>query len=190
MFERRRSPLIGSTRWDAPDADGLALELTARPHPRLVARRSTGRLKPGGVAQPMILDAQTVQQLEGVVLAPTEAYYTAVRALTQGTIAGSDMLVLARIAQRLSLAMTIQLARELDDWCPWVPLLVLVTRARAHLADDEDLRAAEANLRRVARSLLDAQGFRRVDVQDVLAHPPQLQSAIQAMVFGAATTTS
>lgn len=116
-------------------------------------------------------------------LAPTTAYFTATRALTRGTIEPDELIVMARIIQRMTLASLIQLVRETHDWCAWVPLLVLVMRARRR-DRSEDLRAAEHNLRLLGRRLLDAQGFVRVRVDDVLAHPPQLQVAMQEMVLG------
>lgn len=127
----------------------------------------------------MKLDEQTQRALRHA-LAPTSAYYVATRALTHGAVATDEAVVLARIALRMSFAMLVQLVRETHDWCAWVPLLVLVMRARRRLALDE-FRAAEHNLRLLARLLLDAQGFRRVRVDDVLAHPTRFQSAVREM---------
>lgn len=129
----------------------------------------------------MKLDDETQRALHRT-LAPTTAYFTATRALTRGQIEPDELLVMARIIQRMTLASLVQLVRETHDWCAWVPLLVLVMRARRR-DRSEDLRAAEHNLRLLGRRLLDAQGFARVRVDDVLAHPPQLQVAMQEMVL-------
>lgn len=126
----------------------------------------------------MKLDERTQTALRRVP-APTTAYFVATRALTQGVVPAEEVIVLAKIVQRMTFPMLVQLVRETHDWCAWVPLLVLVMRARRHLALD-DLRAAEHNLRLLARRLLDAQGFRRVRVDDVLAHRPRFQSAVLA----------
>lgn len=132
----------------------------------------------------MNLDDETRRALRHA-LAPTTAYYVATRALTHGRVARQDALLLARIAVRMSFVTLIQLVRQTHDWCAWVPLLVLVLRARSIVAPD-DVRAAEHNLRLLARRLLDAQGLGLVRVDDVLAHPSRLQAAVRELTAGAA----
>lgn len=130
----------------------------------------------------MILSAEFQRELRHA-LAPTSAYYAATRALTRRYIARDEALALGRIARLMTLPMLVQLARETQDWCAWVPLLLVVQRARSSI-ESRDMQAGEHNLRLLARRLLDAQGFRRLRVDDVLAHPPRLQSAVAEMVLG------
>jgi hypothetical protein len=118
----------------------------------------------------MKLDDQTL--LLRYTLAPTSAYYAATRALTKGHVSTDELVLLARIVQRRTFAVLVQLGRERHDWCAWVPLLLLIMRVRRGLAL-EDLRAAEHNLRLLARRLLDAQDFRRVRVD---RHPSTRRS--------------
>lgn len=131
----------------------------------------------------MILDAEMTRALRHA-LAPVSAYFVATRALTRRKIPSDEAVLIARIAQHMTLPILIQLARETRDWCAWVPLLRVVMSARLHL-DLVDLRAAEHNLRLLGRRLLDAQGFGRVALEDVMAQPSSLQSAVHEMVAGA-----
>lgn len=131
----------------------------------------------------MRLDDETERELRHA-LAPVSAYFVATRALTGRRIGLDEVVLLARIAQRITLPVLIQLARETGDWCAWLPLLLVVLQGRRQLKD-VDLRVAEHNLRLLGRRLLDAQGFERVRLEDVMAHPPRLQRAAQEMVtFG------
>ena len=130
----------------------------------------------------MILSTEAERELR-YALAPISAYYAATRALTHRRIARDEALALGGIARLMTILMLVQLTRETRDWCAWVPLLLVVKRVRATI-DSRDLRAAEHNLRLLARRLLDAQGFGRVRVDDVLAHPPRLQHAVLERVGG------
>ena len=129
----------------------------------------------------MTLDDATERAL-WTALAPTSAFHEASRAVTMSRLDREDLDVIARIVLRMTFASLVQLLRETDDWCAWVPLLVVVMRGRQH-EDTAVLRAAEAHLRGLARRVLDAQGFRRVRVEDVLGQPPKLQRALQALLF-------
>ena len=128
----------------------------------------------------MQLDDETERRLR-YTHAPTAAYLTATRALTSGTVSVDQVIIIARIAQRMDFITLVQLVRETCDWCAWVPLLVLMLRARQRWRS-EDLRAAEHNLRLLGRRLLDAQGFTPVQVDDVLAQAPRIQTAMQQLV--------
>lgn len=71
----------------------------------------------------------------------------------------------------------LELSRGCEDPMPWVPFLKLLAAFR-EAGLQEDVAAAEAHVRRLAKSLLKAQGLELVHPDDLLARPPHALSGL------------
>lgn len=111
-------------------------------------------------------------------LEPEQAVYIyveAARLLGHGDVSTEAGPGWARALLALDEPQMVELGRRVEDPTPW-GLLLRFIHALRQLEDDEQLRAAQAHIKSVARNVLDAAGLELVEPEDSInVQPPALR---------------